>query len=272
METLYKYITKNIDINEEWDGHIHLFNHKRSIPKKHNFECYVGFMDIEYGDIKHINVLEAYTDYIKNHWDKEHELLLATGITIEDIKAVYEKYKNIIKGFGELKCYDKYGDEKLPYKKIKLVRDVVKLSNDDGQLPVYVHWELETNKDVEKLENVLKSYPNVPIVLCHVGMNENNRDFAYQESVRMQRIYSNLWLDISWDAADFFSNNFMLLNNLILDRVILGTDLNNAIFKKDRLHTDRDWKWGYDKFRELQKYMSTSNKQKIKKLFKIGLS
>lgn len=45
-----------------------------------------------------------------------------------------------------------------------------------------------------------------------------------------------------------------------------------TLYKCITKNIDRDWKWGYDKFKELQKYMSTSNKQKIKKLFKIGLS
>lgn len=266
--SLYEYITeaKN-NIIPDWDGHVHLFNHKKPIPRNHEFELCVGFMDIEYNDLKNINVLDAYTDYIKNHWEKEREILLATGITIEDIKSVFEKYPKIIKGFGELKCYDMYGNEKIPYKKIKLVKDVLKLSNESGCLPVYVHWELNTPKDVERIKNALKSYPRVPLVLCHAGMNETNRDFAYAEARRLQNLYNNLWLDISWDAADYFSNNPMLLNALILDRIILGTDLNNLAFGKNGIHKDRDWKWGLNKYNELKNYLHISNKLKIQKLF-----
>lgn len=271
METLYEYIKKsNTYDDKEWDGHIHLFNHKKPLPQLiDKFEKRVGFMDIEYNDINNINVLDSYKNYIKNHWDKDKEILLATGITIEDIKDVYNKYPKIIKGFGELKCYDEYGELKnLPYKKIKFVRDVVEFSKKNGALPVYIHWEFTNPKDVEKFENVLKNYPSVPIVLCHMGMNEYNRDFAYTESNRLQHIYTNLWLDISWDAADYFTNNPMLLNNFILDRVILGTDLNNMIFNKDSTHKDRDWNWGINKFIDLRKYISISNKSNIMKLFK----
>ena len=88
METLYNYIN-NANVLTDWDGHIHLFNHKNPIPKKFNFKKCVGFMDIEY-DSKNINVLDSYTNYIENHWDKDKEILLATGITIEDIESVYE--------------------------------------------------------------------------------------------------------------------------------------------------------------------------------------
>lgn len=266
--SLYEYIieAKN-DTIPEWDGHEHLFNHKNQLPKNYEFERRVGFMDIEYDDVSNINVLNAYTNYIKNHYNKNTDILLATGVTIEDIKSVFEKYSKHIKGFGELKCYDMYRGEKIPYKKIKLVRDVLKLSNDNGQLPVYVHWEFNSPTDVERIENALKAYPGVPLVLCHCGMNETNRDFAFAEAKRLQSTYSNLWLDISWDAAEYFSNNPMLLNTLILDRVILGTDINNRIFNDDGVHKDRDWLWGLNKFNEIKKYLQTSNKLKIQKLF-----
>ena len=268
MKTIYEYIieAKNDTISEQ-DGHEHLFNHKNPLPKNYGFECRVEFMDIEYDDISNINVLNAYTNYINNHYNKNTDILLATGITIDDIKSVFEKYPEYIKGFGELKCYDMYGDEKVPYKKIKLVKDVLKLSNDNGWLPVYVHWEFNSPVDVKRIEDVLKAYPMVPVVLCHTGMNENNRDFAFAEAKRLQNIYSNLWLDISWDAAEYFSKNLMLLNTLVLDRVILGTDINNCIFNDDRMHKDRDWLWGLNKFNEIKKYLQINNKLKIQKLF-----
>lgn len=269
METLYQYITKKQDVAiPDWDGHIHLFNHKGPIQNKHDFEKYIGFMDIEYNDLKNINVLDSYTNYIENHWDEDKEILLATGITIEDVKSVYEKYPKIIKGFGELKCYDKYGEDLiLPYKRIKFVKDIMKFSYNHGRLPVYVHWEFVTPADVEKIENVLKLYRTVPLVLCHCGMNEFNRDFSYTEAIRLQKLYNNLWLDISWDAVDYFSNNLMLLNNLILDRIILGTDLNNMIFNQNGVHKNRDWEWGLNKFNEIKKYLCFNNKYNIQTLF-----
>lgn len=266
METLYNYIN-NANVLTDWDGHIHLFNHKNPIPKKFNFKKCVGFMDIEY-DSKNINVLDSYTNYIENHWDKDKEILLATGITVEDIESVYEKYKDIISGFGELKCYDVYKGEKVPYKKIQFVKQVVSFSKKCGNLPVYIHWELNTVKDVEKLENVLKTYPTVPIVLCHCGMNENNQDFAYLESIRLQKIYSNLWLDISWIASDYFVKRyFMGLDSIDRDRIILGTDINNKILSKTNEQQDK-YSTQFELFKELKCYLKINNSDKICKLFK----
>lgn len=272
METLYKYIIKDFKAKTElddsiWDGHIHLFNHDTQI-QKYNFEKCVGFMDIEY-DKENINVLGSYTNYIENYWDKDKEILLATGVTIEDIKSVYEKYKDIIYGFGELKCYDMYNGEKVPYKKIKFVKDVVKLSDNNGRLPVYVHWEFNNVGDVKKFENVLKTYPNVPIVLCHCGMNEYNQEFAYAESIRLQKEHSNLWLDITWDAAFYFAKNyFTQLDKLDRDRIILGTDINNRLLKKDDTNV-KNKKNALKIFNSLRHHLMINNSDKICKLFNI---
>lgn len=263
METLYTYVNTLSD----WDGHVHLFNHKNPIPKNHGFEKCVGFMDIEYDDIDNINVLDSYKDYITNHWDKEKEILLATGITFDDIKAVYDKYPKVIKGFGELKLYDMYRDKKLPYKKISLVKQVAKFSESVGYLPIYIHWELTTPKDVAKLEEVLSAHPLVPIVLCHMGMNEENRAFAFVEASRLQKLHNNLWLDISWDGVDFLSQNPMQSNMLVLDRIVLGTDLNNRIFEKKGIHKNRKWDWGFNKYTEVQKYLHINNKSRLQTLF-----
>lgn len=261
METLYNYIK----VLSDWDGHVHLFNHKKPIPENHGFKKCIGFMDIEYDDVDNINVLDSYTDYIKNHWDKEKEILLATGVTFDDIKSVYEKYPDVIKGFGELKCYDSYKDVKIPYKKIGFVKSVVHYSSKNGNLPVYIHWELNDATDVKKLEDVIKFYPSVPIVLCHLGMNKKNRDIAFIESIRLQKQYSNVWLDISWDAADYLWENLMRLNNLDLDRVILGTDLNNKLFGDN--HNIEDRKWGLKVFSNLKEYLHINNKIRIQSLF-----
>lgn len=255
----------NQTYDRDWDGHIHLFNHKEPLPQKPDFDKYVGFMDLEYDDITNINVLDSYTDYIKNHWDKNKEILLATGITIDDIISIHKKYPDIIKGFGELKCYDLYKGIKVPYKKIGFVRDVVRYSSKNGNLPVYIHWELNNSTDVKKLEGVIKSYPSVPIILCHLGMNENNRDIAFVEAMRLQKQYSNVWLDISWDAAEYLLDNLMRLNNLDLNRVILGTDLNNKLFGDN--HTKEDREWGLEAFANLKEYLRINNKSRLQSLF-----
>lgn len=244
-----------------WDGHIHLFNHESSIKKPENFSKYVGFMDIEFDKLKKMNVLDSYKRYIENDYNEDTDILLATGVTIEDIKKVYNAYPKVIKGFGELKCYDTYRGEKVPYKKISFVKQVAKFSEENGCLPVYVHWDFNNIKDVDKFEKLLVDYPSIPIILCHCGMNGNNNDYAFMESSRLQKMYSNLWLDISWDAAEYFGNNIMLLNNLMLDRIILGTDINPRIIKL--VDIDRSVSWCTHMFMKLKKYLIINNLPKL---------
>ena len=257
-----------IQVSNDGDGHVHLFDHNKPIPEKPSSLC-VGFMDI---DFDHKNsVVESYDNYIKNHWNKDKEILLATGFTIEDIKSIREKHTNVIKGFGELKCYDTYLGKKVPYKKISFAKQVARYSYEIGCLPVYIHWSLTNNKDVENLENLLSTYNKVPIVLCHMGMcmKEEFHDFAYTEAVRLQNKYNNLWIDISWDAAEYLSNNLMLLSNISRDRIILGSDLNNKSFAGKDIHAIRNKKWGIGKMATIKNYLQLNNSQNIKKLFGI---
>ena len=94
MKSLYNYIrTFNID------GHRHVFSHRGDIAGEN---C-VGFMDIELDELdKYKDIPGMYDEYIKGH-DLKNIRLLATGLTIEDIKAIYNAHPDVIKGFGELK-------------------------------------------------------------------------------------------------------------------------------------------------------------------------
>lgn len=233
MKTLYSYI-KNIQ-NPRYDGHIHFFNHNSSIVGKIPHEIYhdmkmVGFMDIEFDNIDNYNTVKLYDRFIDSVYDSNKHILLATATNINDIKRIYKKHSNIIRGFGELKCYDKYQDKPVNYKDISFVNEVVSFSSDCGSLPVYVHWEFNNIEDVYELENIIKQYPNVPIILCHCGMNDTNTEFAYHESYRLSELYDNLWFDISYTALDYFASNPMRILNLPNDRIILGSDLNNKIY------------------------------------------
>ena len=51
-------------------------------------------------------------------------------------------------------------------------------------------------------------------------------------------MYSNLWLDISYKSLDYFTLNPLKLYNLPMDRMIIGSDLNNKIFGPN--HTDQE--------------------------------
>ena len=231
MKTLLEYLHP-YKREPFWDGHIHLFNSTKTLPEYDFGEVgmKVGFMDLEY-DKKNLQVVKSYERFIENDY-KENTILLATGTTIEDIKTIYEKYPSFIKGFGELKCYDEYHGVKVPYKKIAFVRQVCRYSMNNGSLPVYLHWEICNEKDVQKISKLLRDYPTVPVVLCHCGMNATNQSYAYTQVCQLMKQYQNLWIDISYDAMKYLGNYIMLLDGLDRDRVILGSDINIKLFGK----------------------------------------
>lgn len=226
MENLRNYLIESL--TNWYDGHIHIFNHIEPIERPSGFAKVVGFMDLEYG-ADEIDVIGAYDNFIQNDLTDDI-ILLATGVTFDDINAVYSKYKAHIRGFGELKCYDEYKGEKVPYKQISLVKDVCELSAKNGNLPVYVHWDLNDQDDVDKIEQVLANYPNIPIVLCHSGMNKSNMDFAYKNAVLLQNQHNNLWIDISYSALDHLYDNIDKIFQYDPTRIIVGTDLNNKLW------------------------------------------
>ena len=133
------------------DGHIHLFNHKESLknPYHYPYSSCVGFMDLEY-DTNNIDVIGSYKRYIENDYNGK-DILLATGTTIDDIKYLLENYP-MIKGIGELKCYDNYRNKPLPYKDINFVDDCCELAGLYGY-PLYLHWELDNDKYIKQLAN-----------------------------------------------------------------------------------------------------------------------
>lgn len=243
MNTLYNIITqKDICI----DGHSHLFDSDEIITNEINndFDKIVGFIDIEpkYID-KYKDVSKLYENFIKKYYDENKHILLVSGTSIEDIKTTYNNHPNIYKGFGEIKCYDYFKGEKIGIKGIKMIKEVCEFSSSVGNLPVYIHYSLTRNEYVKKLKSVLKKYPEVPIVLCHCGMEEkynyiNNiiqydNDDIYRIVVELMKQYSNLWVDLTFTSAKFFTGKPFLIYNLDLDRIIIGTDLNPVIFKKE---------------------------------------
>lgn len=264
MENLYTYLNKRSGI--DWDGHIHLFNSSKELPGYGFNQKVVGFMDLEY-DRENLNVVKSYERFIDKRYNN-NIILLATGTTIEDIETIYNKYPKVIKGFGELKCYDEYLSEKVPYKRISFVRQVCTFSRSVGSLPVYLHWDIKNRSDVKKLNNLLRDYPDIPIVLCHCGMCNGNELFAFTQVCQMMPSYSNLWVDISYTATNFFKNHIMLLNKLDWCRVIMGSDINNKLYGENH-NTDTELNIIYDTMDTLLHYMknSFSNKENISKLF-----
>lgn len=267
MISLSNYIK---DIHKfDWDGHIHLFNSSQSLldiysPKSNYL---IGFPDIEYDNIEEYEgkMIDLYQNYIDNHYEN-NQILLATAPTSKECIEIYKKFPNIIKGFGELKLYDSYIDKDIPYKKISTAREVCAYSSKVGNLPVYIHYSLTNDKEVKRLDNLLRSYPNTPIILCHCGMDKSNKDFAYYSVVDLMKKYSNIWIDISYDALDYFTLTPFKLYNLDLNRIILGTDINLKLFSPKH-NSVEECNEIYSKIKELMKYIN-SNKN-TKTLFNI---
>jgi uncharacterized protein len=81
----------------------------------------------------------------------------------------------------------------------------------------------------DKLENVLRDYPNLNICVPHLGADEFG---AYR---RMLLKYDNLWLDTTMTLADYLPMDyFPKLTEMRADRIIFGTDFPNLPYAWDR--------------------------------------
>ena len=274
METLKNYLTNN---NECWDGHIHLFDHSGYIDLSlidEKYKC-VCFADIVFKQLNKYNdnkIISYYDDFINKYYDHSKHTLLATGITSDEIIEIYNKYPNIIKGFGELKCYSEFKYGKLPYADLKWIMPLLEF-NKTLKLPVYIHYELIDDKCYKVFEQLLKDYPEIPFVLCHCGMvdNETNNDKIYEFIMLLMQKYSNLYFDISYTASKYLLNNtnrLIMMLNLYKNRIICGSDI-NPIIKGSRF-ADNSKQYSNNRYSELKKLLKlVDNTAVIKKLFKI---
>lgn len=264
MKSLYDTIIANDTI----DGHIHLFDHSGVIDSSlidTSKRC-VCFADISFRYIdkyKGDGMIAIYDEFINKFYDPSQHILLATGENAKDIIAVYERYPDKIKGFGELKCYSEYMHGKLPYGNLDWIRPVLDYNKDLG-LPVYIHYNLEDIKRVVDFAYLLKEY-DFPIVLCHCGMYDDcDHDLIHETLVDLMKSYDNLYVDISYAASDFYIKHINRLLELNDSKVIIGTDVNPAIGRvidNPIEHTNKL----YDKFNRLNKLGNFN--YNIKKLF-----
>lgn len=261
MQSLSSYIMAGMQASLAWDGHYHAFSH-RGVNEISVTNLHVGFADIE------LDCLDEYKD-IPGMYDKmmpkcKHiGIWLATGMTIGDIKEIYKRHPDLIRGFGELKLYDEYAGKPLKYKRISFAREVCKFSEECGNLPVYIHYELNDPDNVRTFDRLLRDFPDVPIVLCHCGMSKKNADFAFNSAKKLAYEHGNCWLDISWDAAAYLSKNPLLLTQLPGDRVFWGSDFSKRM-------TVKNPRYGVsgtlNQLSNIKKYISSD--QNIRRLFR----
>lgn len=241
MKTLKSYINSAIQGRDKIDGHIHLFDHKSVINDYYDLNpnnTYVGFMDIDFKNTDkydHSSVIAYYDNYIKNYL-QDNVTLLATSMDPQSMIDLYNRYPDVIKGFGELKCYDyhRVGNKKipLPYGDLKWIEPLCEF-NRDKRLPIYIHWYVFSEERQRELSSFLDRYSEIPFVICHCGMSHfNDWQEQYQLMTELLPRHSNLYVDISYRTLLFFEEDPDRLLPFF-GKCLLGTDLNTKSFEEN---------------------------------------
>lgn len=81
----------------------------------------------------------------------------------------------------------------------------------------------------DKLENVLRNFPELKICVPHLGADE------YLQYKNLTEKYDSLWLDTAMVMTDYFPGNQPVpLNEMRTDRILYGSDFPNIPFAWDR--------------------------------------
>lgn len=275
---LYESIRETIIGKPKYDGHIHLFDHRGILKwkKPENIQTMVGFMDIIFANEDEYKTSEQvvgmYQNFFDTHTPKCNEVILATGLTAKQAIDVYLKFPDKIKGFGEFKCYDKFTDHnnndtvvKLNYGNLEWVRPVFTFDL-PLQLPIYIHYRMNTDKNIRELDELLTDFPTIPVILCHCGLKESGDiDLTYFALLNLMSKHPNLYVDITYTAIDYFIGNPNKLLSLPPDRIFTGSDING---KLKEYYGQKGIENEYKKFNKIFQYMPQSDTV-IKKLFKL---
>lgn len=236
MKDLYSYIKPKKQII---DAHSHLFDHTGLLSDLYKFPEYVekvvGFADIRLDEPDKYNngkIIDLYDKFIKNNYIPGKHILFATSYDIEDAIKIHQKYPEIIKGFGEFKCFKNYFGKNLNMSLDYLTKLLE--YNRKYKLPVYIHWNILNETDQKDFENILKEYREFPIVLCHFGMgydrnnipDENGYNKTYDLIKELYDNYDNLYLDLSYRSLHYFNRHPEKLNNFDKTRICCGSDIN----------------------------------------------
>lgn len=232
----------------ECDAHTHLFDGVDSCPDLilPQSKLTVAFADIRFADPESYAdgmTSKAYDRFISEDYPelKDRLILLSTAPSAEEAIKICEDHKDVIKGFGEFKCYDSYRTgkfkgtqetEKLDYGNLKWVEPVLEYNHKN--MPVYIHYSIYDEERVKGLSKTLERYPDTPFVLCHCGMGtKRDKSSTLDELSSLMSRYGNLWTDISFSALDKFVSDRNAIDRLQKDRVLIGSDLNPVVKTKD---------------------------------------
>lgn len=244
---------------------MHAFDADGSLKDLPFTQSCIGFADIDLNHVgKYKDMAGLYKKYMSScpyvkYW-------LATGLDIDAIKKVYEEVPDIV-GFGELKLYDDPNKVSKNYKSMSFLRQVMSFSEKVGNLPVCIHFEINDVQDSNKLEKILTDYPDIPLVLCHCGINKYNKEFAWNEALRLVYQYGNLYLDISWSGAKWLAANPLLITQLPINRCYWGSDMSPKLASMIESGEAQDFSRAElsKEYETINKYISSNNT--IKKLF-----
>jgi len=135
-----------------------------------------------------------------------------------------------VKLHSHVQCFD------MNSKDMDIIYDLCSSEN----MPIVIHAGREPNSpaysyapyllcSAEKLERVIKDYPDLKICVPHLGTDE------YLEYKQLIEKYDNLWLDTAMVLTDYFPNNKPFpLNEMRTERIMYGSDFPNIPFAWDR--------------------------------------
>ena len=263
-------------INNYKDGHVHLFDASGLTPIKRHFPC-IGFMDIWFHELS--KYTEDKSEQLYNKYlpqVNKNNIILSTAPDPDQVIHIYESHKEVIKGFGELKCYD-YSfatnePKKLPFKDLKWVEEICNY-NDMG-LPVYIHYSLDEG-NVGNLIHIIEDYPHIPFIICHCGVGtrdeygfslQGTTNESFKLALNLALKYDNVYLDISYTAYDALKDNLDSLQKT--DKFLLGTDINPQQFNSDNVDGNILYKTQIKNFKNYYNILGKCNEKTIEKLFK----
>ena len=283
MITLVDFIVQEqTNINRNTDGHIHLFDCVTSNifdiykPIK-TFKKFVGFMGVDFHQLRKYTpsqIMGYYRRFI-GECDLNNTILLASALDSQTTIEIYKKYPNIIKGFGELLCYDKYDDIDLPYANLKWVDEILEFNSTlDQPLPVYIHYSLISDERYELMDELLSKYPGIPIVLCHCGIPNKHEGYyinefgsIYERFLKLHHKYQNLYSDVCDGASKYFEKNPSQIYKLDLNRMIIGTDLGAVYLRTNEREKNKKISSVLKKFSNYGNIINT--KKTIEKIFNL---
>lgn len=279
MKTLYNYINKYLyRARICTDSHIHLFDHQQNIFDKYEpksiFKKFVGFIGVDFNNVDKYgtkDIVSYYDNFISDN-QNYNVILLAGGIDANAIIQTYESHKDIIKGFGELLCYDRYDDIELSFKNIDWVEKVFEYNTNN--LPVFIHYSLTSDEHYDAIDGLISKYCNTPVVLCHCGLpsiHEGNykKDYntIFNRFLKLQMKHQNVYTDVCDSAFTYLRKNPNELFKLDMSRTMIGTDITPNHFEGSADEVAKRLRKSLSKFKKWYKYID--NEAVIKRLFNI---